>query len=63
MVKHWFEDSFLARAYRAIKSVIRYRKNPELYEPLPPIPCQFCGQIDHTERACPNLKEMGFLKE
>jgi hypothetical protein len=66
MVKQWLENSFLARGYRAMKSVflfIRHRQNPELYESLPPIPCQFCGQTDHTERDCPNLKEMGFLKE
>ena len=66
MVMQWFEDGFVVRGYRAMKSVflfIRYRKNPELNSPLPPIPCQFCGQIYHTERACTNLEEMGFLKE
>lgn len=66
MVKQWFEDSFIVRGYRAMKSVflfILYRQNPELNGPLPPIPCQFCGQTDHTERDCANLEEMGFLKE
>jgi hypothetical protein len=37
------------------------RFNPKWREPLPPIPCQFCGQTDHKEAYCPNLVKMGFL--
>jgi len=35
--------------------------NPKWREPLPPIPCQFCGQTNHKEAYCPNLVKMGFI--
>jgi len=34
--------------------------NPKWREPLPPIPCQFCGETNHKTNACPNAKKMGF---
>jgi len=34
--------------------------NPKWREPLPPIPCQFCGETDHQAKYCPKAKEMGF---
>jgi hypothetical protein len=37
--------------------------NPELRKPLPPIPCQFCGQTDHKEAYCPNLRKMGYIED
>ena len=57
-------NSFFARFYRAISvflEYIHYRKNPNKRKPSAPFPCQFCGQTDHTEGECPNLKKMGFL--
>jgi len=53
--------SFIGDFYRATISFLkylRYRRHPERRESLPPLPCQFCGQVDHTEKKCPNLKEM-----
>jgi hypothetical protein len=35
--------------------------NPKWREPLPRIPCQFCGRTGHTESFCPQAKELGFL--
>ncbi len=35
--------------------------NPKWHEPLPSIPCQFCGQTNHKEAYCPNLVKMGFI--
>jgi hypothetical protein len=29
--------------------------------PLPPIPCEFCGQTTHKTEYCPNYEQMGFL--
>jgi hypothetical protein len=28
--------------------------------PLPPIPCEFCGETDHKTKFCPNAEKMGF---
>lgn len=35
--------------------------NPKWREPLPPTPCQFCGQTNHKEAYCPNLIKIGFI--
>jgi hypothetical protein len=32
-------------------------------EPLPSIPCQFCGGTDHKEAYCPNLRKVGFIQD
>jgi len=34
--------------------------NSKWREPLPPIPCEFCGETDHKTKYCPNAKKMGF---
>lgn len=31
--------------------------------PLPPPICQICGEVDHREKYCPNLKKLEFLDE
>jgi magnesium chelatase family protein len=31
--------------------------------PLPPVPCQICGKLDHKTKYCPNAKEMGFYPQ
>jgi hypothetical protein len=36
--------------------------NSQWRQVLPPIPCQFCGQTDHKEAYCPNLRKMGFIE-
>jgi len=34
----------------------KHRNDP----PLPPIPCQLCGQTGHKEKFCPNAKRLGY---
>ena len=47
----------LARGARIYAEIVsRFRSGRS----LPPIPCQFCGRTDHSERYCPYAKEMGF---
>jgi hypothetical protein len=34
----------------------KYRNSP----PLPPMPCQVCGQPGDKEKYCPDVRELGF---
>ena len=48
----------LNNRYRLYAEIVsRFRPS----RPIPPVPCQFCGQTDYTERFCPKAKETGFL--
>jgi len=42
-------------------SLYQMNFNPDWKNPLPPIPCNYCGKTDHRERYCPNAKGLGFL--
>lgn len=57
------EENVFQKIYNffiGLYETIRYRLNPDWQGPVPPIPCQFCGQTDHDEKGCPNYEAMGF---
>jgi hypothetical protein len=51
---------WLYRQWAKLFSFFMENFNPKWREPLPPVPCQICGQIAHKTNTCPKAKEMGF---
>ncbi|MCL4273258.1 MAG: hypothetical protein KJZ77_05245 [Anaerolineales bacterium] len=51
---------WLYHHWAALYSTFMENFNLKWREPLPPIPCEICGETGHKTKYCPNAKKMGF---
>jgi hypothetical protein len=62
--KFWQNPGYILSSWWA-ELLTRWQENfnPKWRQPLPRVPCQFCGQTNHQEEYCSNLLKMGFVQQ
>jgi len=60
-ISFWHNPGYwLYHQWAGIYTFFMENFNPKWREPLPSIPCQYCGETNHQTKYCPKAKEMGF---